>query len=86
MEGVIATSLAVAVIATLMVAGIRMKLPPPDPDWREHLAPRLPPPSLPWLIVRGASYVVLLVPLPIAGFLNRETFVRHRPSSSVLIR
>jgi hypothetical protein len=43
MTGVIATLAAVAVIATLMVIGIRMKLPPPDPDWRQqsHHRPRL---------------------------------------------
>jgi hypothetical protein len=47
--GVIATLLAVGVIATLMLVGIRAKLPPPDPDWREHLSPP-PPPGHMWII------------------------------------
>lgn len=51
MTGIVATTLAVGVIATLMLLGIRMKLPPPDPDWREHLAPPPPPPTRLQLIV-----------------------------------
>jgi hypothetical protein len=50
-EGVIATLLAVGVIAALMVIGIRTKLPPPDPNWREHLPPPSPPPPRWWQIV-----------------------------------
>jgi hypothetical protein len=48
--GFIATGSAVGVIAALMYVGIKMKPPPPDPDWRDHLP--LPPlrPSRGWLI------------------------------------
>jgi hypothetical protein len=48
MTGVIATLAACAVIATLMVVGIRMKLPPPDPDWRDHVPPDPPLRSRLW--------------------------------------
>jgi len=41
--GLIATLAAVAVIAILMVVGWPMILPPPDPDWRDHLPPSPPP-------------------------------------------
>jgi hypothetical protein len=51
MTGIVATILAFGVIATLMLVGIKMKLPPPDPDWREHLRPPPPPPSRLELIV-----------------------------------
>ena len=63
MEGVIATLLATGVIAALMIVGIRTKLPPPDPDWREHLPPPPPPPSkLEWVLIvlRFAWYPVLV--------------------------
>jgi hypothetical protein len=40
----VATALSVGVIATIMILGIRTKLPPPDPAWREHLP--LPEPPL----------------------------------------
>jgi hypothetical protein len=39
MTGIIATVLAFGLIGTLMLVGIRMKVPPPDPNWREHLPP-----------------------------------------------
>jgi len=33
-----------------MLAGIKAKYPPPDPDWRQHLPPPPPRPSRSWLI------------------------------------
>ena len=61
MEGVVATLLAVAVIAGLMNIGIWTKLPPPDPNWRERPPP--PPTSrLEWILLalRLAMYPVLV--------------------------
>jgi hypothetical protein len=63
-EGLIATLLAVGVIAALMVIGIRTKLPPPDLDWREHLPRRPPPPSrlstILWLSRFGVLIAMIL--------------------------
>jgi cytochrome bd-type quinol oxidase subunit 2 len=56
--GIIATLLVVAVVATLMLIGIRTKLPLPDPDWREHL-PKPPPPRI-WWVLWLSRYPVLL--------------------------
>jgi hypothetical protein len=77
-EGVIATLLAVGVIAALMVIGIRTKLPPPDPDWREHLPPPPPPPPRWWQIV----WFVRFAFLPI-GFVI--TLAGHRVLGGVVM-
>jgi hypothetical protein len=77
-EGVIATLLAVGVIAALMVIGIRTKLPPPDPDWREHLPAPPPPPPRWWQIV----WFVRLAFLPI-GFVI--TLAGHRVLGGVVM-
>jgi hypothetical protein len=60
MTGIIATLAAVAVIATLMDIGIRMKLPPPDPDWRQHLPSPVPWPPRWWVVLWVSRYAFLL--------------------------
>lgn len=60
MTGVIATLLAVGVIAALMFVGIRMKLPPPDPDWRQHLPPPPPRPPRWWISLWLSRYAILV--------------------------
>jgi hypothetical protein len=57
MTAIIATSTCVVIIAGLMIAGIKMKLPPPDPDWREHLPPPAPQPTGGWLVLRYGPLV-----------------------------
>jgi hypothetical protein len=55
MTGFIATGLCVAVIAGLMIVGIKVKMPPPDPNWRQHLPPPPPQPTGIWLhLLRGS--------------------------------
>jgi hypothetical protein len=49
--GIVATLAAAGVIAALMAVGIRTKLPPPDPNWREHVPTQPPRPSRFWLMV-----------------------------------
>jgi hypothetical protein len=72
MTGIVATTLAFGVIATLMIVGIKMKVPPPDPDWREHLPPPPPPPSRLQLIVFvGFRYAVLLAGIIAGAFEER---------------
>jgi hypothetical protein len=48
--------LAVGIIATLMIVGYRAKLPPPDPDWRDHGNQQLPALSRPWIVVGIGSW------------------------------
>jgi len=69
--GLIATLAAVAVIAILMVVGWRMKLPPPDPDWRDHLPPS--PPSRPrWYVVLWMARFPLLLLVAIAALMHAD--------------
>jgi hypothetical protein len=60
MKGVLATLACVGVIATLMIVGIRTKLPPPDPDWREHLPQPVPPRSRLWWKIWFGRYAFLV--------------------------
>jgi hypothetical protein len=71
MTGVIATLAAVAVITTLMVIGIRMKLAPPDPDWRHHLPPPVPRPPRWWVVLWLSRYAFLLAGV-VAAALGRN--------------
>jgi hypothetical protein len=68
MTGVVATLLAVGIIAALMVLGIRMKLPPPDPDWREHPPPPFPPRSRFWQMLWLGRFPLLLAMILVAAF------------------
>jgi hypothetical protein len=72
MTGVIATMLAVAIIGGLMIVGIRTKLSPPDPDWREHLPKPGPPPPRWWWVVWLSRYPVLVAAVIAAGFEAEE--------------
>jgi hypothetical protein len=65
--GIVATSLAAGVIAILMIVGIRTKLPPPDPDWREHLPPPAPPASRLELMLLGVGYGAYVAGMISAG-------------------
>jgi hypothetical protein len=71
MKGVIATLAAVAVIATIMTIGIRTKVPPPDPNWREHIPPP-PPPKPRWFVILWwpgrYSLILLAIIAMIAGW------------------
>jgi hypothetical protein len=71
MTGVIATALAFATIATLIFIGVRMKMPPPDPDWREHL-PQAPPPPPRWWFVLWFGRWPMLVAVVLASAFEAE--------------
>jgi hypothetical protein len=56
-------------IASLMLVGIRMKLPPPDPEWRKHQPPQSTPPTRIQLIVFfGGRFAVWIAALVAAAF------------------
>ncbi|HTG47172.1 MAG TPA: hypothetical protein VK646_05925 [Actinomycetota bacterium] len=65
MTGVIATSLAVGVIAVLMAIGIRQKPVPPDPDWRDHLPQPVPAPH--WFAILFVGRYVVFLTAFVAG-------------------
>jgi hypothetical protein len=68
MTGVVATLFAVGVIAALMVLGIRMKVPPPDSDWRQHVPPPFPPRSRFWQMLWLGRFPLLLAMILAAAF------------------
>lgn len=74
MTGIIATALAFATIATLMVVGVRMKMPPPDPDWREHL-PQAPPPPPRWWFVLWFGRWPMIFAMAVAAALKAKALV-----------
>ncbi|MDP9330500.1 MAG: hypothetical protein M3P11_07695 [Actinomycetota bacterium] len=72
MIGVIATLAAFGVIATLMVVGIRTKLPPPDPNWRDHVPPDPPPRSRLWWWIWFGRLPMWLAVITAAAFRARR--------------
>jgi hypothetical protein len=65
---------AVAVVTALIVIGARMKLPPPDPDWRAHVADPTKPEALRRLRILIIAFLAIAAIAFVPGLFISDRF------------